>query len=259
MTQIQATLCIGWRPVQRAGGFERERTLSFLRETFFNKFERIAIKADDDAMREEPPFNRSMAKNNAAAFAKKVDGGDPDRVLVFADADTYAPIHQVQFAVNAIKEAGADLCLAHNGTALYMNDGYLRGNSLGGIIGPFPGGIFAIRRSAFESMGGWDERFVGWGHEDLCFLNSADRIFGLKIMMSQDPAIGPFYKLDMGYPRLTHESDLMDPENLGPEAVLYRRNTARRDAYFALEAGDRLGYWELRHRDVEVPVLEEAP
>lgn len=249
--QIQATVCVGWRAVQRHGGHARGRAFDFLRETFLSKFEVIAISADDDDLRDEPPFNRAWAKNNAAAKAKKFDGGDPDRVLVFTDADVFAPPHQVRFAVEAV-QAGADLCLAHNGTALYMNDGYLRGNSLGGIVGPFPGGIFAIRRSAFEAMGGWDERFVGWGHEDLCFLNAADRIFGLKIMMSNDPAIGPFFKLDMGYPRLTHEGELMDPENKTPEAELYRRNTARRQAYFALKAGDRLGYWDLRHRDVAV-------
>ncbi|QIL74368.1 hypothetical protein G7048_25320 (plasmid) [Diaphorobacter sp. HDW4B] len=29
-----------------------------------------------------------------------------------------------------------------------------------------PGGMFAIRRDAFFHIGGWDERFVGWGGED---------------------------------------------------------------------------------------------
>ena len=248
---IKATLCIGWRQVLHHGGYARLRTMNFLKETFWPNFEYISIQADDESLADRPPFNRSWAKNNAAARAKRLDGGDPDRVLVFTDADVYAPPHQVRFAVEAVN-AGADLCLAHNGTALYMNEGFLRGNGLGGIVGPFPGGIFAIRRSVFEAMGGWDERFVGWGHEDLCFLNSADKIFGFKIMMSNDEAIGPFYKLDMGYPRLTHEGELMNPEGrlAQDERDLYLRNSARRDAYFGLEPGDKLGYWELRHREI---------
>ncbi len=30
----------------------------------------------------------------------------------------------------------------------------------------FAGGSFVIRREAFVALGGWDERFRGWGGED---------------------------------------------------------------------------------------------
>lgn len=244
---LPATLCVGFRPIEGQGGAARLATLQMLKASLFTYFE-DAVIADDGAL--EGPYNRSKAKNNAAATARTINA-DPDAILVFADADTYVPQHQAAFAVAGIRDAGADIVMAHNGRAQYLASGAIRGVGEGGIAGPFPGGCFAIRRSAFEKIGGFDEEFVGWGHEDICFFFSADRIFGLKIMRTDHPAIGPVVKLDLLHPRVQHESELMNGETSTEEAILYARNTRRRDAYFALNNGDEDGYWKLRGREIE--------
>lgn len=222
--------------------------LDLVRDSFLKPFFEHYVIASDLGHGPEP-FNRALAKNNAADHAGRIDD-DPDSVLVFCDSDTYAPYHQVEFAVRAIREGPSDLCLAHNGVGVYLSGGIGRGNGLGGIFGPFPGGVFAIRRSAFYAMGGFDPKFVGWGHEDLCFLISADKIFKHRITLSNHESVGPFFKLDLLYPRITHEGLLMDDLE-SEQGRLYQRNTRRRDAYIALEAGDAAGYWALRDKDIE--------
>lgn len=39
-------------------------------------------------------------------------------------------------------------------------------------------GILAMRREAFREVGGWDERFVGWGYEDTAFRDLLTRRYG---------------------------------------------------------------------------------
>jgi hypothetical protein len=244
---IPATACVGFRAIESAGGAARVRTFGLIQDGFLPMFAHHCIASDHG--QGEEPFNRSRAKNFAAMRALGFDNGDPDAVLVFCDSDTYAPYHQVAFAVEAVSSGSADICFAHNGTGVYMSAGAVRGNGLGGIFGPFPGGIFAIRRSNFNEMGGWDEKFVGWGHEDLCFLITAERIFGNRVTMSNHPSIGPFFKVDLLYPRVTHEGELME-DTTSEAGRLYAANTRRRDAYIALAPGDVEGYWALRERNV---------
>lgn len=243
---IPATACVGFRPIDTAGGALRQRTFDLIRDSFLTSFQDYVV-ADDSPYNSGDAFNRSLAKNNAARHSAVRDP-DPDGVLVFADADTYVPWIQVALAVDAVRTKLADIALAHDGTALYLSHGVVRGMGEGGIVGPFPGGVFAIRRSVFEAVGGWDEKFCGWGHEDLCFLNAATRIFGYNLMLSNHPQVGPVYKFDMLYPRLSHEWDLLQADS--EEARLYQKNTRRRDAYFALPDGDQDAYWALRDKDI---------
>lgn len=239
MDDINAAVCVGFRAIPGQGGDERLRTLDLLYESMFKHFERICVMPDGGD--KDEPFNRSRAKNNAAGLAQ-------EDVLVFADADTFVPRSHLEFAVDAVASGQAEVALAHNGTAVYLNTGAVRGQGQGGIYGPFPGGIFAISREAFEEVGGWDEKFVGWGHEDLCFLLTCERIFGFKLAMSSEA--GPLYKLDMLHSRLLHEQELaQSPES--PEGALYTRNTRRRDAYIALGKDNIEGYRALRETETE--------
>lgn len=242
MDKINAAVCVGFRAIPGQGGDERLRTLDMLYDSMFKQFEHICVASDGGD--KDDPFNRSRAKNNAAEWAKRKDR----EVLVFADSDTFVPRSHLEFAVNAVAEGKADLALAHNGKAVYLNSGAIRGQGEGGIYGPFPGGIFAISRAAFDEVRGFDEKFVGWGHEDICFLVACQRLFGLRLAMSNEA--GPMYKLDLLHDRLFHEYELgQAPES--PEGALYLSNTRRRDAYLALQPGDRDGYWNLRETETE--------
>lgn len=243
MKPIPATACIGFRPRIAAGGAARRRTLDLVVDSLLREFEDYVITPDSgEIVKESQPFNRSAAKNRAATLAL----GAPSEVLFFLDADSYVPPEMARLAVQGVLENGADICFAHNGTATYLHSGTTRGHGKGGLPGPFPGGAFAISTKAFTAMGGFDEKFVGWGHEDVVFFWCAQAIFGLNI---QGIDHGPMYKLDMLFPRHREEYDLA--EGSGPEAELYQRNTRRRDAYFALPAGAKAAYWELRNTETE--------
>jgi hypothetical protein len=249
--KIKATACVPWRLRGVDGGMARSKTLDFLQETFLSHFEDVSYGTDYGVG--EAPFNRAAARNDAV---KKVSH-DRDHILVFTDADTYAPLWQVLSAVKAIEDGQTDLALAYNGKCMYMSTGLTRGYGDEGIFGPFPGGVYAIRKSTYEALGGYDEGFVGWGHEDIVFLWCAERIFGLGIGVFKE--FGPMFKVDLHHSRWGHESQIADaPES--SEGRLYLANSERRDKYFQLKEGDKEGFWKLRvegalarHRQIENP------
>ncbi|KHF35503.1 Galactosyltransferase [Paenibacillus sp. P1XP2] len=61
----------------------------------------------------------------------------------------------------------------------------------------FVGGVSVVTRTAFETIGGYDERFIGWGGEDEAFAYSMDTIIGKHIRLEGNllhfwhPFVGP--------------------------------------------------------------------
>lgn len=124
------------------------------------------------------PFNRAAARNAAAELAT----GD---VFVFVDADTIVSIpvvvSSVVTAVNGVAavqpfdvyynltEAASDAATATDSTRLSFptpadDDWEHR-------LTDSPGGCVIVSRDVFEKVGGWCEKFVGWGYEDDAFLS----------------------------------------------------------------------------------------
>jgi GT2 family glycosyltransferase len=55
---------------------------------------------------------------------------------------------------------------------------------------PAVGGAVVVSRAAFEEVGGYDERFVGWGWEDTSFAIALEKLCG-----PQTRVPGPLYHL----------------------------------------------------------------
>lgn len=121
------------------------------------------------------PFNKSWGFN----IGFKQSSGD---VLAFGDADilidsknlieSFALSHAGADAVNPYDRL-IDLTAEETSTFLQSGKGLdalaHRQKANREAIGEFLcfcGGLFVIRRNAFEALGGFDERFVGWGGED---------------------------------------------------------------------------------------------
>jgi hypothetical protein len=115
-------------------------------------------------------FNLSAARN---AGAEQLSDQD---VIIFNDADTYAEknamlegvelAYNTGFAVNPFSAAkllsqDSTRKIVHEAADPYSVDGDISPNSSGGII--------IVTPKTLRTLGGWDEKFLGWGFEDAAF------------------------------------------------------------------------------------------
>lgn len=131
------------------------------------------------------PFNRSAAVNLAAEAA-----GDWDVALII-DSDTISESASVQQAIARAHETGG-LVVAHDRRHMMSEAGtqrILKGDRSswkrsGMIRKTYRDSVscaVAIARSTWDSIGGFDDRFVGWGFEDTAFHIAVETITGLPI------------------------------------------------------------------------------
>jgi GT2 family glycosyltransferase len=151
-----------------------------------------------EGLDEDGPFNRSAALNRAAE-------GDWE-VAVVLDGDSYCDPPQVDEAVKRARETGSlalafshRLHLAQAGTERVINH---KGGSLDRYImrtqGPddkyrYVSGCLAVPRELWDAVGGFDERFKGWGGEDDAFFAACTALSGHDAR--QDPVSGPLWHL----------------------------------------------------------------
>lgn len=115
--------------------------------------------------------------SKGAAVADGLSRTDAD-VVVIADGDSFVP--DLSRSIDAIAD-GAAWVVPHR--MVYRLTRSVTRNVLAGIdptprrtecvrrpyAGPPGGGIVVIRRDVYDSVGGIDQRFLGWGGEDVSF------------------------------------------------------------------------------------------
>lgn len=125
------------------------------------------------------PFNRSAAINSAADLAGAWD------VAVVADADVVADTRQVTEAVDRARSTGRMTLAFTDYAALRQQmtdrviDGY-NGSWAGGVelkMKTHVSSLIAVPRTLWDTVGGFDDRFIGWGHDDVSFA-AACRVLG---------------------------------------------------------------------------------
>lgn len=124
-------------------------------------------------LRHDGPFNKSWAMNVGFrhTVAPIVAFGDADLILPLPD--TVAAIDSVANGYDAVDPFDRLVELTEPETVAVWSGGALPevtpapgSNRRGGEYVPFCGGLFVIDRTAFARVGGYDERFAGWGGED---------------------------------------------------------------------------------------------
>jgi hypothetical protein len=170
---------------RRSDGGHRDRLWDFCRKWWLNNHPDWPII---EGASPDGPFNRSAAINDAARQAGAWD------VAVVLDTDVIVNPECVQVAVNTAATSGRMVIthrervdLSRRGTEQVLA-GY-RGpwrtrTMVERVWGSSDSSCVAIPRTLWDEVGGFDERFVGWGYEDTAFVITCER------------ATGPVVKLD---------------------------------------------------------------
>lgn len=172
---------------RRADGGWRDRLWAFTRPKWAELGLPIVEGASPDG-----PFNRSAACNDAAR-------GEWD-VAVFIDADVLIEPPQVWQGIEQAQTGPTVLAF----TRYVGLNRAITERILDGMAGPNPewdlhsrfrsahheSSVVVVPRAAFDEVGGFDERFVGWGQEDVAFAQA------IRVMVGPlQRIIGPVWHL----------------------------------------------------------------
>jgi hypothetical protein len=196
-------------------GNPRVRNVEWLKSYWKAQLPGAEVVMGDDP-ETDLPFSKSVAVNNAAAKAR----GD---VFVIADADGYVSADSVMHCVEEIRSArkkgqrlwfvpyrlffrmteeASRLLLASDPRSPFpFSEPLAQEHVLGDTdpaVGHWYGAMLQIMpREAFEAVGGWDERFRGWGGEDHAAMRAMDTLYGPhktlpgQVLHVWHPQIGP--------------------------------------------------------------------
>lgn len=134
-----------------------------------------------DADSGDDPFSRAKSRNLAAAHA------DPWDVAVFVDADVM--LASVRQALEAAIVADRDgrMVYAHDFLTLLdpeATEMVLDGDEPAGVVSGLTrhphtlSSALAVPRALWDTVGGYDPRFVDWGWEDLAFMAACHTLGG---------------------------------------------------------------------------------
>lgn len=189
MPTVNAVVCIPWRDT---GCPHRRAAFDYVYKWWRGRGYGIVVSGGLDHEPPYGPFNLSAVRNHAAEIA--VDDLDAD-VLIFADADTIPEIGAVD---RAIVEAW--ICPG----VIYPHDHYwvltqqATSSVLAGFTPKVPpnyprwspadfagepnrvsvAGVIVCTVASWEAVGRFDERFEGWGGEDVAFSLMARDVLG---------------------------------------------------------------------------------
>jgi hypothetical protein len=215
---IDATfpICVPWRS---DNGGPRDDLWRFTQDWWQKNFPRCPIVTADV---EGELFRRAWACNAAVRLA-----GDWD-VYVIADADTIMLDHSsVQEAVNTAR-GNKVLCYAHEyrwmlgpqDTSYLLSHGHwtrvLDPETTGPHFNTYSG-VLAVGTPLWDTVGGFDERFEGWGYEDWGFMWACST-FGTLLRAHGECA-------HLWHPR-KHEDEAGQPNYKRNETLFYRYKEA---------------------------------
>lgn len=167
-------------------GAERTRNWAWLRDRYRREH------PDWELVEHPDPGSGGWSKGRAVNAGVRIASGD---TLVVADADVFLRPEDLTAAVDAIDDA-TEWVVPHG--LVYRLKDWITAELTSGAIwhelptydrkgrylarrpyeGPAGGGIVVVTRRAFEHVGGIDERFIGWGGEDVSFARALHTLVG---------------------------------------------------------------------------------
>lgn len=172
------------------------------------------------------PFNRSAARNDA------FDRSDGD-IIIIADADTLFVPSVMDTAVKMVRDTKYEWVMpyttyynAHEDWSMSfrqhprpLQEEDERNIHFEHQLPGATSGVLVLSRLAFDAVNGYDERFVGWGWEDIAFSCALNSQCGPLTRV-------PGYVVHLWHPH-PHETNFGQPYN--------EQNKALYDRYYAAE------------------------
>lgn len=163
-------------------------------DTLIDSFKHISYHFVED---ENPIFHRTKYINDLLRMSKA-------EIVAVWDADVVLPNSQIDEAIECIKEQDVTIVIPYNGTFYMLSPKQstwfrvqhdllrFQNEKLMSPMGRVAcGGIYLVKRKRYLSLGGDNEKFVGWGPED------AERLHRIQIAGDKARWIksGPLYHL----------------------------------------------------------------
>lgn len=176
---MQLSILIPYKP----DGGHRDRLFSWVMDRYHTHFPEAQICIGENW---DEPYNRSRARNSAFMAAT----GD---TLLIADADTICDYYLLHQAFDLLDQNPRSWVLPYDTRGYYnLTQSYTEQVlSLPSTSSLSPrnelvfdheleswAGLVIIKREAFEVVGGYDERFMGYGYEDNSFSMALSTIWG---------------------------------------------------------------------------------
>lgn len=206
----------------------RDRLWAFCRQQWASNFPGWPV-FEGMHLAEEGPFNRSLAINRASDLADRHFGAPWDVALII-DGDTLSDPGAVQRAVDHAAATG-HLAVAHSARHMLTRratDMILQGADPATVMRSRSSAkkvyydsiscAVAVRRDSWDMVGGFDDKFVGWGFEDTAFRIAVETMTEHHLHIERSDCL-----------HLWHESS---PE-ASQYAPTYARNHARKRRYEA--------------------------
>jgi N-terminal domain of galactosyltransferase len=175
----------------RGGDAARERNCDYVTTYVENNVtSNWSVAGSDPAF----PFSRAAARNDLAKMAN----ADRFDVVVLHDADMIAPAGAYLEMAERAYDTGTlvigftEYRALGQPTSRKVINGRLdpwEAPAVGTLTAWSLGGIVAIRTDVFARVGGYDERFVGWGCEDTAFAVSCAIVTGQACQRTANPAV----------------------------------------------------------------------
>ena len=170
---------------RRADGGHRDKLWAYARARWEQYFPDVAIFEGNHT---EGPFNRSAAVNRAAEAAGAWDIG------IIIDSDVLLSVSQVRAAIDRAERTGR-VTWGHRRWRGIREDMATRIVADSRDLGPELSRdeldlmvertnpiswscCIAVPRAVWDDLGGMDERFVGWGYEDMAFQSIVVGLYG---------------------------------------------------------------------------------
>lgn len=204
---------------RRADGGRRDQLWAWVKNWWTERFDFPVYEGEHN----EGPFSRSAGLNTASRLA-----GDWDTAILL-DSDVFVDVNQVKDGLALAKSAGHLVMpfRAHHSLNRPGSDAIMEGFTgswVRFITRTQMDNISAcviVPRAVWDTVGGFDERFQGWGFEDSAFCAASDAYVGNHLRIS-----GELWHL---WHDKSPESNSRSPLLIANRTLMHRYNVAKQD------------------------------